>query len=162
MKKIFLFLVIAIQLIFYSNVAVSKIVSDKIIIGTILSITGKNSSENLLYKNQFDRAIENINSFGGVNVGGKLYQFEIIYYDNESNASRTNQLITRLIQNDGVRYLIILQNEKLSNPIKNLIENDQISIATSYEAVSIYKEAFETVNSVDSKKIKDFILNYRP
>ena len=116
MKKIFLFLVIAIKLIFYSNIAVSKIIGDKIIIGTTLSITGKNSSENLLYKNQFDRAIESINSLGGVNVGGKSYQFEIIYYDNESNASRANELITRLIQNDGVQYLIILQNEKLSIP----------------------------------------------
>tara|TARA_B100001093_G_scaffold411549_1_gene401062 strand:- start:2541 stop:3026 length:486 start_codon:yes stop_codon:yes gene_type:complete len=159
MKKIFLFLVIAIKLIFYSNIAVSKIIGDKIIIGTTLSITGKNSSENLLYKNQFDRAIESINSLGGVNVGGKSYQFEIIYYDNESNASRANQLITRLIQNDGVQYLIILQNEKLSIPLKNLIENEQISIATSYEAISIYKKAFESVNSIESKIIKNFILN---
>tara|TARA_B100001093_G_C26417133_1_gene838158 strand:+ start:190 stop:675 length:486 start_codon:yes stop_codon:yes gene_type:complete len=161
MKIFILFLVIIIKLIFYSNTAVSKIVEDKIIIGATLSMTGQNSSQNLLYKDQFDRAIKSINSLGGVNVGGKSYQFEIIYYDNESNTSRANKLITRLIQNDGVQYLIILKNEKLFNPVKSLIENDQISIARSYEAVSIYKKAFEAVNSVDSKKIKNFILNNR-
>ena len=161
MKKIATYLFLIINLVFYSGNALSKIVGDKIILGTTFSITGKNSSETSFYKNQIDRAIKSINSLGGVNVGGKSYQLEIIYYDNESNANRANQLINRLINHEGLQYLIVLQNFKLSNQTKKLIENNQISIAKSYEAIKIYKEAFESVNSVESIKIKKFILNNR-
>ena len=162
MKKIIIHLILVINIIFYlSNTAVSKVVGDKIIVGTTFSITGNSSTETLFYKNQFDRAIEGINSLGGVYVGGKSYQFEIIYYDDESNTNRANHLIKRLIQNDGIQFLIVLQNVKLSGQVKNIIEKNHISIAKSYEALSIYKEAFETVNSVKSKEIKNFILNNR-
>ena len=162
MKKIIIYLILIINIIFYlTNTATSKVVGDKIVIGTTFSITGNRSSETLFYKNQFNRTIENINSSGGVYVGGKSYLFEIIYYDDESNTKRANHLIKRLIQNDGVQFLILLQNVKLSEQVKNIIENNNISIAKSYEALSIYKKAFETVNSVESKKIKNFIANNR-
>ena len=162
MKKIIIYLILIVNIILYlTNTAISKVVGDKIIIGATLSITGNSSSETLFYKNQFDRAVENINSSGGVYVGGKSYLFEIIYYDNESNIKRANYLIKRLIQNEGVQFLIVLQNVKLSEEVKNIIENNHISIAKSYEALSIYKKAFETVNSVESKKIKNFIANNR-
>jgi branched-chain amino acid transport system substrate-binding protein len=162
MKKIIIYLILIVNIILYlTNTAISKVVGDKIIIGTTLSITGNSSSETLFYKNQFDRAVENINSLGGVYVGGKSYLFEIIYYDDASNIKRANHLIKRLIQNDGVEFLIVLQNVKLSEEVKNIIENNHISIAKSYEALSIYKKAFETVNSVKSKTIKNFIANNR-
>jgi len=162
MKKIIIYLILIVNIIFYlTNTAISKVVGDKIIIGTTFSITGNSSSETLFYKNQFNRAIENINSSGGVYVGGKSYLFEIIYYDDESDTKRVNHLIKRLIQNDGVQFLIVLQNVKLSEQVKNIIEDNHISIAKSYEALSIYKKAFETVNSLKSKKIKNFIANNR-
>ena len=162
MKKIIIYLILIVNIILYlTNTAISKVVGDKIFIGTTLSITGDSSSETLFYKNQFDRAVENINSSGGVYVGGKSYLFEIIYYDDASDIKRANHLIKRLIQNDGLQFLIVLQNVKLSEEVKNIIENNHISIAKSYEALSIYKKAFETVNSVKSKTIKNFITNNR-
>ena len=162
MKKIIIYLILIVNIILYlTNTAISKVVGDKIFIGTTLSITGDSSSETLFYKNQFDRAVENINSSGGVYVGGKSYLFEIIYYDDASDIKRANHLIKRLIQNDGLQFLIVLQNVKLSEEVKNIIENNHISIAKSYEALSIYKKAFETVNSVKSKTIKNFIANNR-
>ena len=159
MKKISIYIILIINVVFYSSNAVSKIVGDKIILGTTFSITGKNSSKNLFYKSQFDKTIKNINSLGGVSVGGKSYQFEIIYYDDMSNTSRANQLLARFILNEGVQFLIVLPNIKLSNLTKNLIKKYKISVVKSYEAVKIYKETFETVNSVNSKKIKDFLIN---
>ena len=94
-------------------------------------------------------------------MGGKSYLFEIIYYDDASDIKRANHLIKRLIQNDGLQFLIVLQNVKLSQEVKNIIENNHISFAKSYEALSIYTKAFETVNSVKSKTIKNFIANNR-
>ena len=65
MKKIIIYLILIVNIILYlTNTAISKVVGDKIFIGTTLSITGDSSSETLFYKNQFDRAVENINSSG--------------------------------------------------------------------------------------------------
>ena len=97
----------------------------------------------------------------GVSAGGKSYQFEIVYYDDMSNTGKANQLLARLIQNEGVQFLIVLPNLKLSNLTKNLIKKYKISVIKSYEAVKIYKETFETVNSVNNEKIRNFLLNNR-
>ena len=43
---------------------------------------------------------------GGVKVGGKTYKFDIIYYDDESNSGRAAQLAERLIQQDGVQFML--------------------------------------------------------
>ena len=161
MKKITIYIILIINVVFYSSNAVSKIVGDKIIIGTTFSITGKNSSKNIFYKNQLDKTIKNINSLSGVSAGGKSYQFEIVYYDDMSNTGKANQLLARLIQNEGVQFLIVLPNLKLSNLTKNLIKKYKISVIKSYEAVKIYKETFETVNSVNNEKIRNFLLNNR-
>ena len=37
-------------------------------------------------------AVDRINSMGGVQVGGKTYMFDIIYYDDESNPKTINTI----------------------------------------------------------------------
>ena len=161
MKKIFLFFIIVINFIFFSNISTAKVVADKIIIGTAISLTGNKTTESLFFKNELNESVKNINNAGGIKVGGKSYNFEIIYYDDESNIQRANQLIKRLILNEGVQFLIVSQDLELFNATKDIIKKNDISIITSTEASLVYKNALETVDSVDSKKIREYLNSRR-
>ena len=161
MKKIFLFFIIVINFIFFSNISTAKVVADKIILGAAISLTGNKTTESLFFKNELNESVKNINNAGGIKVGGKSYNFEIIYYDDESNIQRANQLIKRLILNEGVQFLIVLKDLELLDETKDIIKENDISITTSTESGLIYKKAFETVDSVDSKQIREFLNNFK-
>ena len=161
MKKIFLCFIVVINFIFFSNITNAKVVGDKIIIGTVISLTGNKTTQSLSFKNELNKSVKNINNAGGIKVGGKSYNFEIIYYDDESNMQRANQLIKRLILNEGVQFLIILKDLELFDETKDIIKENDVSITTSTEASLIYKKAFEAVDSVDSKQIREFLNNIK-
>ena len=145
--------------LFISPVASSKIVLDKVHIGAIISLTGEFSSEAITFKERYDKETQDINKAGGLMIGGKSYSFNVNYYDDESNLLRANNLIKRLINHEGFQYLIIPQTLEVSDSIKNLIKTENISVKASIHAIKDYKKAFEMVNSVDNKRIKQFILN---
>ena len=145
--------------LFFTPIASSKIVLDKVHIGAIISLTGDFSSEAIILKEKYDKETQDINKQGGLSIGGKTYLFNVNYYDDESNLLRANNLIKRLINHEGFQYLIIPQTLEVSDSIKNLIKAENISIKASIHAIKDYKKAFETVNSVDNKRIKQFILN---
>jgi len=84
----------------------SKVEGDKIILGAAVSLTGKYSSNGVHTQNGYNMAVDRINSMGGVKVGGKTYKFDIIYYDDESNPKRAAQLAERLINQDGVEFML--------------------------------------------------------
>ena len=145
--------------LFFTPIASSKIVLDKVHIGAIISLTGEFSSEAIILKERYDKETQDINKAGGLSIGGKTYLLNVNYYDDESNLLRANNLIKRLINHEGFQYLIIPQTLEVSDSIKNLIKAENISIKASIHAIKDYKKAFETVNSVDNKRIKQFILN---
>ena len=145
--------------LFFTPIASSKIVLDKVHIGAIISLTGDFSSEAIILKERYDKETQDINKAGGLSIGGKTYLLNVNYYDDESNLLRANNLIKRLINHEGFQYLIIPQTLEVSDSITNLIKTENISIKSSIHAIKDYKKAFETVNSVDNKRIKQFILN---
>jgi branched-chain amino acid transport system substrate-binding protein len=89
-----------------SGGAMAKVEGDTIILGSALSITGKYSSNGIDTQNGYELAVKKINEMGGVTVGGKSYKLEIKYYDDESTPARTAQLLERLIEQDGVKYIL--------------------------------------------------------
>ena len=157
-KNIFLYFLLILNLIFIPSSAISKIVGDKIFIGTTFSLDGENSSTSNSLKKKIDKLLKDINQSGGVNAGGKTYNLEIIFYNDESDSIKLNHLLERLIKYDGVQFLIVLEDTNLSDKTQNTINDYDISVVRSKEALWIYKEAFETVNSVNSKQIRDFLL----
>ena len=158
-KKIFLYSIVLIKTIFYINSVNAKVVSNKIFIGTTFSSSGKYEAESVILKNNYFREIEQINKTGGIKIGSKIYKIDIIFYDNLSSSGRNNTLLKRLILNDGVEFLIDTNNFELSDEVISLLEKNQIPIVTSNEAISVYKNIFEKINTVDSKKIRAYLLN---
>jgi branched-chain amino acid transport system substrate-binding protein len=86
--------------------AIAKVEGDTIILGSALSFTGKYSANGYHTQKGYDFAAKRINEMGGVKVGGKSYKIAIKYYDDESQGSRAAQLAERLINQDGVEYML--------------------------------------------------------
>ena len=57
-----------------------------------------------------------------------------------------------------MQFLIVSEDINLSDKTQNTINDYDISVVKSNEALRIYKEAFETVDSVNPKQIRDFLL----
>ena len=158
-KKILKYFFILIFTNFHTYFLNAKVVEDKIFIGTTFSSKGENSSKSVLYQNHYNRVIKEINNSDGIKVSTKKYIIEIISYDNESNIPRYNSLLKRLVQNDGVQFLIGSNEFKLSEETINLLNETETVIITSYDAISDYKDLFEKLKTVNSKKIRDHSLN---
>jgi branched-chain amino acid transport system substrate-binding protein len=86
--------------------AMAKVEGDTIILGSAISLSGKYSTNGLHTQKGYDFAVERINEAGGVKVGGKTYKLAIKYYDDESAANRATQLAERLIQQDGIEFML--------------------------------------------------------
>jgi len=110
MKKIYKFALVLLStlglILGTTSTSFSKVEGDTIILGAAVSLTGKYSSNGVHTQNGYNMAVDRINSMGGVKVGGKTYKFDIIYYDDESNPKRAAQLAERLINQDGVEFML--------------------------------------------------------
>ena len=91
-NKIILSFVSALAILLSTSVtSFAKVVGDKIVLGSAISLTGKYSSNGVHTQNGYNMAVDRINSMGGVKVGGKTYKFEIIYYDDRSEERRVGK-----------------------------------------------------------------------
>ena len=104
----------------------AKVEGDTIVLGAAVSLTGKYSTNGEHTKNGYNMAVQRINDMGGVNVGGKSYKFDIIYYDDESDSGRAAQLAERLIKQDGVQYMLGPYSSGLTKAMAPVTEENQI------------------------------------
>ena len=49
-----------------------------------------------------------MNAAGGVTIGGENYQFEFVAYDNEYDPAKARAGATKLIREDGVKFIMML------------------------------------------------------
>ena len=97
---------LAITVVGVSGSALAKVEGDTITLGSALSFTGKYATNGIHTQRGYDFAVDRINSTGGVKVGGKSYKLTVKYYDDESTPARGAQLAERLIQQDGVEFML--------------------------------------------------------
>ncbi len=100
----------------------AKVEGDTIILGAAVSITGKYSTNGKHTMDGYNLAVETINAAGGVEVAGKKYKLDIIYYDDESTPARGAQLAERLISQDGVKFLLGPYSSGLTKAIAPVTE----------------------------------------
>nr|WP_289510123.1 amino acid ABC transporter substrate-binding protein [Desulfovulcanus ferrireducens] len=90
-------------MISFSSLSFAK---DVIKLGCAISFTGKKSRSGKLYVDAYNLAVEEINKKGGIEIGGKRYKLEIIYYDDKSEATESSRLVEKLISEDKVDFLL--------------------------------------------------------
>jgi branched-chain amino acid transport system substrate-binding protein len=102
--------------------AAAKVEGDTITLGAAVSATGKYSTNGRHTTNGYNLALERVNEMGGVTVDGKTYKLEIIYYDDESTAARGAQLAERLINQDGIKFMLGPYSSPLTKGIAPVTE----------------------------------------
>ena len=75
-------------------------------LGCAISFTGGESRTGKLYRDSYDMAVEQINKKGGVKVGSDTYQLKIVYYDDESDPTKSSKFVEKLVAEDKVDFLL--------------------------------------------------------
>jgi len=97
-----------------------------ITLGAAVSLTGKYSTNGKHTKNGYDLALKIINDKGGVKVGDKTCKLAIKYYDDESTPARGASLAERLIQQDGVKFMLGPYSSGLTKAIAPITEKFKV------------------------------------
>lgn len=118
-------------------------------LGAAVSLTGKYSSNGTFTRNGYDLAVKRINEEGGVTVAGKAYKLEVVYYDDESTPARGAQLVERLIQQDGVKYLLGPYSSGLTEAIAPVTEKYGVPmVEANGAAVSLFRKGYRYLFAV--------------
>ena len=99
---------------------------DEIVLGAAVSLTGKYSVNGKNTKDGYDIGIKRLNEMGGVKVSGKTYKLKVVYYDDESTPARGAQLAERLINQDGVKYVLGAYSSGLTKAIAPITEKYKV------------------------------------
>ena len=133
----------------FAGPAIAKVEGDTIILGSAISLTGKYSSNGVNAQNGYDFAVNRINEMGGVKVGGKSYKLKVVYYDDESTPARGAQLAERLIQQDGVKYMLGPYSSGLTKAIAPVTEKYKIPMVEAEGAArSLFTQGYRYMFAV--------------
>lgn len=99
---------------------------DTITLGAAVSLTGKYTTNGEHTKRGYDLAVQEINKAGGVTVGDTTYELEIKYYDDESTPARGAELAERLIQQDGIEFILGPYSSGMTKAIAPVTEEHQV------------------------------------
>ena len=116
---------------------------DTIVLGAAVSLTGKYSTNGKNTQDGYELAVEKVNETGGVQVGDKTYKLEIVYYDDESTPARAAQLAERLINQDGVKFMLGPYSSGLTKAIAPVTEKYKIPMVEGNGAsLSLFTEGY--------------------
>ena len=98
----------------------------KIVLGASVSLTGKYTTAGKYTQNGYNLAVKKINASGGIEIDGRVYDLVVKYYDDESTPARGAQLAERLIQQDGIQYMLGPYSSGLTKAIASVTEKYKI------------------------------------
>jgi branched-chain amino acid transport system substrate-binding protein len=97
-------------------VAAPAFAEDTITIGFTESQTGPLNVDSLGQSRGYQMWRDEINTAGGIKVGGKSYTVKFVSYDDQSVGGRVQQLYTRLINQDKAQFLFSPYSSGLTAP----------------------------------------------
>ena len=137
-----------------TSLSFAKVVGDTIVLGSAISLTGKYATNGEHTQRGYDLGVKIINDAGGVKVGGKTYKLDVKYYDDESNSAKAAALAQRLIEQDGVQYMLGPYGSGLTIAIAPVTEKFGVPMVEANGASRAlftkgYKYLFAVLNSAD-------------
>lgn len=106
----------------------------RIILGTTVPMSGRYAKGGTDTKNGYELAIRQVNKQGGITIGGKRYRLAARYYDDESNPMRAQELIERLISEDGVKFILGPYSVGRTQTIQSTVERNKVPMVEAYSA----------------------------
>ena len=148
MKKI-LVLIILISVLLVGLVGTAFASDGVIKIGAAVSLTGKIAYEGRLVKDGYEVWADWVNNHGGINAGGKNYEVQMIYYDDESTPVRGAKLTEKLITQNKVDFLFGPFSSSITFATTAIGEKyGVITIAPEANATKVYERGYKLVFSV--------------
>src|SRR5438874_5001595 len=115
-------------------------------IGATLPLTGAESRIGGFYKEGYELAFEEANKKGGVSVGGKKMQVELVLLDDTSTQATAASLADRLINSDKVNFLLGTYATNLIEAQSVVAEQNAIPYVNGGgAATAIYKRGYKWV-----------------
>ena len=134
---------------FAATPAHAKVEGDTIYLGAAISLTGKYAANGEHTQRGYDLAVKMINDAGGVTVDGTSYKLAIIYYDDESTPARGAQLAERLINQDGVEYMLGPYSSGLTEAMAPVTEQYGIPMVEANGAsISLFQNGYRYLFAV--------------
>jgi branched-chain amino acid transport system substrate-binding protein len=99
-------------------------------IGVIAALTGGGAPWGMATQYGPQILADEINAKGGLDVGGKKYKIEVIAYDDQYKAADAVAAYNRLVNDDGVKYVIIMSSAA-TMALKQTVEDDKVIGLTS-------------------------------
>ena len=122
---------------------------ETITLGSAISLTGKYATNGVHAQNGYEFAIKKIAENGGIKMGDTCYNFEVIYYDDESKGDRGATLAERLINQDGVQYMLGPYSSGLTKAIAPVTEKYQIPMVEAEGASrSLFNKGYKYLFAV--------------
>ena len=127
----------------------AKVDGETIVLGATLSLSGKYATLGMHTKNGYDLAASTINENGGVKVKGTSYKIEIKYYDDQSDPKLGAELAERLIDSNGIKFMLGPYSSALTVAEAPVVEKRRIPmIEANGAAREIFSQGYKYVFGV--------------
>jgi len=107
---------------------------DTVKIGVVAAESGSFVSAGHTLPAGVSLAVKEINDAGGVKVGDKCYNLEVVYYDDESTPARAAQLVERLISQDDIKFVLGPYSSPMTKAILPVTEKYKTPVVQSEAA----------------------------
>lgn len=105
--------------------ASTAIAADKTLdIGVSDALTGGAAVYGLPQSNAVSMAAEEINAAGGIKVGDDTYKLNVIAYDDNANPTEASNSVRKLIDRDGVKYILGFCCSGATGAVASFIANE--------------------------------------
>lgn len=121
-------------------------------IGVSDALTGGAAVYGLPQANAVMLAAEEINAAGGVKVGGDNYMLNVIAYDDKANPTEASNAVRKLIDRDGVKYILGFCCSGATGAVASFIEHE--------DAVMLVGNAAE--RSITTREIPNLVRTRPP
>lgn len=121
-----------------------KVVGDTIVLGAVLSFSGKYATNGTNTYNGYEFAKNIINNNGGISVSGKKYALEIQYIDDQSDTAEAGRQAERMIVQGGVRFMLGPYSSELTKAVVQETEYYGVPIVTAEAAArDLYNRGYK-------------------
>ena len=116
-------------------------------IGAALSETGRYAVEGRDTRQGYDTWLRWVNEvYGGIRVGDQRYRAEIVYYNDESDTDTAANLTRRLIDDDGVDFLLGPYSSGLTTPTSAIAEaSNVLMVEGSGASDALFERGFQNL-----------------
>ena len=121
-------------------------------IGVSDALTGGAAVYGLPQANAVQMAADEINAAGGIKVGNDTYMLNVIAYDDKANPTEASNSVRKLIDRDGVKYILGFCCSGATGAVASFIENE--------DAVMLVGNAAE--RSITTREIPNLVRTRPP